>query len=865
MKPSQKSFSLYPLIAVALATLTIGFSFEFIKESFFPQLTKWESHYITIGFCTIGSIVGMYVWLRRRQSLYDEISREVSERGRLEDIQAHLAERTRELEQLTQQLEIQVAERRRAEAIQRESAERLRLAITVAKIGTWDWDANSGQVSSGGVPMFPLFGHDLQTYQGFFERIHPEDREAVGQAMAFSVVEEAPYNVEFRVVSPDNDEVRWIAAGGQMFRDEQGKALRMIGVAQDVTERKQAEERLAAERALLRTLIDNLPDYIYIRDRDKRFLLGNASVAQAMGTTPEGLVGKMDSDFYPADLAAEFQADDLRVMESGEPLINKEEMNVDSTGVQRWVLTNKVPLRDKQGSVIGIISVGRDITERKLMESALLESRARLDNMLSSLQDVVWSYSAESFETLYMNPAVEKLFGVPRFEFFENPDLWAECVYFEDQDPPRDYKHRLLAHEVMEGEYRIKRPDGEIRWIRERGQVIRDTQGKPIRLDGIATDITERKQAEERLAEERNLLRTLIDHLPHYIYVKDSEGRFILDNVADALAMGAESPEAVVGKTIFDFCPPELAEKYHRDDMTVIQSGEPLINVEEPALNERGEHILILTSKWPLRNHSGKIIGLVGISMDMTERKRGELQAIELGTQRARVKMLADFVRDASHDFRTPLSTINTSLYLLRKVTDRERQLERIDMIEQQASHLTRLVDGLLTMTRLDSETVFRFHPLDVNRLLQEVQMRMSPLASEKQVRLALEMSEHLPPVEADAGELGMALMKLVENAVQFTPAEETITLRTWLADDCVVTEVRDPGSGIHPADLPHIFERFYRADKARSAQTGGVGLGLSIAEKIIDAHDGRIEVESTLGQGSVFRVILPVLVAEPG
>lgn len=243
---------------------------------------------------------------------------------------------------------------------------------------------------------------------------------------------------------------------------------------------------------------------------------------------------------------------------------------------------------------------------------------------------------------------------------------------------------------------------------------------------------------------------------------------------------------------------------------------------------------------------------------------RAEQQAIELGTQRARVKMLGDFVRDASHDFRTPLSTINTSLYLLRRLCEQEQQIQRINLIEEQTRHLARLVEGLLTMTRLDSEAVFNFQPLDVNRLVHEVQVRMSPQAAEKQIQLALDLAGNVPTLQADAVELGAALMKLVENAVQNTPDGATIVLRTRLESDCVVAEVCDPGVGIYPDDLPHIFERFYRADKARSAQTGGVGLGLPIAQKIVEAHQGRIEVESAPGQGSTFKVLLPIPVEEP-
>ncbi len=851
----------YSLLFVTLATLAVGWVFEFAKERLLPYLSRWESHYLTIVFFAAVAVLGSYFVLRREYRLRERLFRQEVEHERLKGIQARLAERTRELEQLSQEHETQIAERKRAEETLRESVERLRLAINVAQIGTWDWDANSGQVRSGGVPMFPLFGQELQTYQGFFDRIHPEDREAVGQAMAFSVVDDAPYNVEFRVVNPDNGEVRWIAAGGQMFRNEQGKALRMIGVAQDVTDRKRAEERLAQERILLRTLIDNVPDFIYVRDRDNRFLLGNVSVARAMGATPAELVGKTDFDFYPPELAAGFHADDMQVMESGQPLINKEEINIDPTGLQRWVLTTKVPFCDKEGNIIGIIGVGRDITERKRIEVALLESRTRLDDILKSLQAVVWSAKPDTFEPLFLNQAVEKIFGYPAYEFFEDPEFWFKTIHPEDREQLVHQRHALAQAGSHEIEFRIVRPDGEVRWLHDRAQAIRGENGAVVRLDGITSDITERKRAEEQLAEERNLLRTLIDHLPHYIYVKDMEGRFVLDNIADARSMGAQSPEEVVGKTNFDLCPPDLAEHYHQDDMAVMQTGQPLLYHEEVATNERGERIAILTSKFPLRDSHGQIVGLIGISMDMTERKRAEQQVIELGTQRARVKMLADFVRDASHDFRTPLSTINTSLYLLRRLNDRGQQIQRIDIIEQQVAQVARLVEGLLTMTRLDSEGIFNFQPQDLNRLVREVHMRMSPQAADKQLQLALDLADGLPPVPVDAVELGTALMNLVENAVQYSSPGETIQVRTCVERDCVLVEVSDMGIGISPEDLPHIFERFYRVDKARSAETGGVGLGLPIALKIVEAHKGRIEAESTPGQGSTFRIRLPLQV----
>jgi two-component system, sensor histidine kinase and response regulator len=853
----QTRFSVTMMI---LAVFIITCAFEFAKALLFSTLTGWASYLLTALFFSALAACGAWLTLHRESCLRQQLHNEAGERLQSEASQQSLAERTRALEKMTQELEVQIAERKQVEETLRENAERLHLAIQIAQIGTWDWDATTGQVSSGGVPLFPLFGQALQTYEGFFERIHPDDREQVGQAIAFSVVEDKPYNVEFRVVHPVDGTICWISAGGQMYRDKNGKPVRMIGVAQDITKRKQAEERLAQERALLRTLIDNLPDYVYVRDIENRFLIGNLALAQSMGaSSPEELVGKTDFDYFPHEIAAEFHADDMVVMRTGQPLVNKEEATNEPQEKGQWILTTKVPLRDPQGEIVGLVGIGRDITERKRMESALLESRGRLDDILSSMQDVIWSYSAETFETLYMGQAAEKVFGRPLYEFFENPGLWGECVVSEDRVTPGDYKQRLLERGSIDAEYRILRPDGEVRWLHERGQVIRNVEGKIVRLDGIASDITERKRAEERLAEERNLLRTLIDSLPHYVYIKDTEGRFVLDNIADARAMGASSPEEVIGKTDFDFYPREQADQYLSDDMQVIRSGQPLLNIEEVVSNKNGEQEWILTSKWPLHDSHGQIIGLFGIGIDLTERKRAEQQTIQLGTERARIKLLADFVRDVSHDFRTPLSTINTSLYLLQKLTDPQRQKQRIDLIQQQTSRLARLIDGLLTLTRLDSQPDFEFQPFDLNRLVREIEARMKPLADEKQITINAHSLDTSLVLQGDNVSLGDALIKVMENAIQYTPEQGAISICTCQEGDCVMVEVKDNGIGIDDNDLPHIFERFYRADKARSAETGGAGLGLAITQKIVEGHEGRIDVESVLGEGSTFRMVLPV------
>jgi PAS domain S-box-containing protein len=145
-----------------------------------------------------------------------------------------------------------------------------------------------------------------------------------------------------------------------------------IAVCRDITERRQAENSLEQERNLLRTLIDNLPDCIYVKDAQGRFIAANLTSAHVMGAAaPNDLIGKTDGDFYPQELAAEYSADEERLMQSGQPLVNKCEPRLDPTGNPRTLLTTKIPLKDSRGQVLGLVGISRDITEHKHMEESL--------------------------------------------------------------------------------------------------------------------------------------------------------------------------------------------------------------------------------------------------------------------------------------------------------------------------------------------------------------------------------------------------------------------------------------------------------------------------------------------------------------
>jgi signal transduction histidine kinase len=272
------------------------------------------------------------------------------------------------------------------------------------------------------------------------------------------------------------------------------------------------------------------------------------------------------------------------------------------------------------------------------------------------------------------------------------------------------------------------------------------------------------------------------------------------------------------------------------------------------------EALLQIRAKLQLRDLAQRL------ETETKERQRAEQELLareeerlQLAVEQERVKLLEQFISSMSHDLKTPLSVIYTNLYLLERSTDSEKQPQRLETIKSQTQHLERLIQDILTMSRLERDTEFSHRPFDLNRLLKTIHYNFVTRAEQGQLTLSLELDDSLSPVQGAEDVIHTALVNLVENAVSYTPGGGVITLRTYKNGAGTVAEVQDTGIGIDAEDLPHIFDQFYRADRARGAEKGGTGLGLAIAKKIVEIHGGTIKVESTPGQGSRFKMYFPV------
>ncbi|HEY3382807.1 MAG TPA: response regulator [Vicinamibacterales bacterium] len=429
-----------------------------------------------------------------------------------------------------------------------------------------------------------------------------------------------------------------------------------------------------------------------------------------------------------------------------------------------------------------------------------------------------------------------------------------------------------LATGAGQGEWLYLRPDGSEFWADV--VLVRVALGDDAALFVTWRDITAQKRAEASLAAERNLLRSLVNTLPDRIYVKDTHSRFILNNSAHIAALGALTQEEVLGKTDADFRPAVIAERSLADDQQVLDTGQPIVNRDEVSVYLDGSPAYLLVTKAPLADAEGRIVGLVGVSRDITRRHRAELE-VELTNRRLQEATLeaqrlareaeqasiakSEFLANMSHEIRTPMNGVIGMIDLLSDTGLTAEQQQYADIVHVSADALLALINDILDFSKIEARRLELEHiDFDLQVTLENTAELLSPKAHEKGIRITCLVAQDIPNLLCgDPGRLRQVLVNLAGNAVKFTDAGEVV-LRADLErddDECVVIRfsVTDTGIGI-PADrLAFLFNPFTQVDGSTTRRYGGTGLGLAISKQLVELMQGRIGAESAEGRGSTF------------
>ena len=642
-------------------------------------------------------------------------------------------------------------------------------------------------------------------------------------------------------------------------------------VATDISRQKRLEasvkageirfQQLAVKRAqegdLLHTLMENTPDHIYFKDRESRFIRINRSLADQFGLENAiDAVNKTDFDFFTREHAQQAYQDEQDVIKTGKPIEGKQEKETWPDEQDTWVSTTKVPIRDREGRIIGTCGISRDITEYYRAQQALRDSEANWRSLVESVPDII--------STIDLDYRLEFINRLPPTLGLKPQDIVGQSVF---DFLPEEHHERLTeaCTKVIEtGEVATYEVQGLMSgyWYAScLGPIQRD--GELIGFVMASTNITDRKQAEIELqqSEERFRRAVLNAPLPIMIHVEDGEVLQISRAWTELTGYTLEDIP-----TIANWLAPTNSQETDGIEAHLEQLYSSTGRVVE------GEYeIFTKSGKRQIWEFSSSLLGALpdkrqlGISMalDVTERiktQKAMQRAMETAEQASRAK--SDFLANMSHELRTPLNAIIGFAEILRDElvgTVNAEQKECINDIHISGQHLLEMINDILDLSKIEAgKMVLQVEEFSIVEAVEEVNAIISALAVKKDLELKLTYNRDYM-IAADRVKFKQIFYNLLSNAVKFTPEGGKVATQLEIAETELRADVIDTGIGIAEVDQAKLFAPFTQIDTSKSRRYGGTGLGLALTRRLIMLHGGEINVESQEGKGSTFTLRMPL------
>jgi PAS domain S-box-containing protein len=620
----------------------------------------------------------------------------------------------------------------------KKSEMRLKKAQSIAHIGNWELDL-SRKTMWGSDEAVRIYGLNQEMHEIPYETTKniplPEHRPVLDEALDRLLKYNEPYDIEFRIKRANDNAIRTVYSKAELVIEPDGEQVKVIGVVQDITERKKSEEALKQSELRFKQISEHSGEWIWEVDKSGLYTFSSSVIKDILGYEPGEVVNKkFFYDFFRPDLKEELKQGALAAFKQNASFENFINSNIHKDGREVILSTSGIPMLDSEGNLTG---------------------------------------------------------------------------------------------------YR-----------------------------GVDTDITLQKRTEEAVEQERRMLRTLIDNLPDPIYVQDIECRKVIANKADVENIGCSTEAEVLGKTDLVLFPGKIGERGYADDMKIITTGKPVLNLEEEFISKKGERRWLLTTKVPLRDKDDNVTGLVGIGHDITERKQiieELIKAKEKAEESDRLKTA--FLHNISHEIRTPMNAIVGFSALLGEpdVDDLTRK-SYIDVIMQGSNHLLSIITDIVDISNIEANLITTVkNEINLNSVIESLCHQFSPKASDKNIILDCKtsFSDSDAIILADRTKLKQILSNLINNALKFTD-KGFVEVTYMVKDNSLEFSVADTGIGIDKQYHERVFDRFYQVQSTTERLYEGTGLGLAISKAYVELLGGKIWLTSEPGKGTTFSFTIP-------
>lgn len=750
-----------------------------------------------------------------------------------------------------------ISERKKTEEKLRQSEEKYRNLVENINAVIYATDAN-GMITYISPVFGALYGHSPLEFigQSFAMFIHGEDLPLVVESFQ-KTLSGRDTTLEFRMVLAWSGEVRWVRTYNRPILD--GESLSGIqGILVDVTDRKRMEEDLGESEKRYRLLADNVSDVIIALDSNLHPTYVSPSVTHLLGySVDEALARSIGEALTPTsretamNFLVELNEAGSRQSDQFQALTGELEM-ICKDGSTVWVEARMNIIWDLEDHPVGYQGILRDISERKRMENVLRESEVRFRTIYERSPIGVMVYDSAGRLT-DMNKAALEIFGLPNFAaakappLWSNPDLTDRAKQLLRRGKTVRYEGPFNFDEAQKhGLYGIGR-SGTAHLYVLLTALGGSKNGSPSGYLMQVQDISDRKKAEESLQQSEEKYRVLVESSPDGILSLNSTGHVIDCNEAVGQLLEC-SREDLQGEDVHRLISNNVLDAQSPYTTRLNETG--FVEAELELVRRDAQAVPVWAKMVKLNGLSQDNTQIVVYLRDIAERKKLD-------------ELKDEFIGLVSHELRSPLTVIigaiNTALGEWTRLSPQEmRQLLQDASVE--AESLSHLLGNLLELSRAQANRLLLYiEPVHLEKIAQKVVTKVKhqyPSAHQ----FMIDMPRRLPPVSADELRLERILYNLLENGVKYSPkgGEILISAKRDRDNDCLIVRVTDHGIGISPKDQARLFQPFRQIGQPGIGQGNGSGLGLLVCRRLVEAHGGRIWVESETGQGTTFSFTLP-------